>query len=182
MSKIKCSGWSTSLTYYSVRSPAAACCCSDWNCCWAAGDGPSPTAVAGVPTPASEPGTPLLERTRLVLVSMSGGESILYPLAWVSNSIGPARPLGYIRENGNPHWRRTADPGVPGPPPKGKFPSGEGEGGVDPGPAGSVAMDPGSPAAATFDLTGVVSETGWAETGTTSSGLTSPDLWALDLV
>jgi len=41
------------------------------------GDGASPAATAGVPTPASGPGTPLPERIRLVLVSTSGGESII---------------------------------------------------------------------------------------------------------
>jgi len=41
-------------------------------------DGPSLAAtVAGVPTPASGLDTPLPERTRLVLVSTSGGESII---------------------------------------------------------------------------------------------------------
>ena len=82
-----------------VRSPAAAvaCSCGAWNCCWAAVDGPSQAATAaavaaGVPTPASGP-----ERSRLVLVSMSGGESIICPLSWVSNLVGPARPLGYLR-------------------------------------------------------------------------------------
>jgi len=44
---------------------------------------------------------------------------------------------------------------VPGPPPEESFPSGEGEGGADTGPAGSAAMDLGFPAAATLGLTGV---------------------------
>ena len=43
------------------------CGCSECNCCWAAGDGRSPAAAAGVPTLA-EPGTPLTEGARLALV------------------------------------------------------------------------------------------------------------------
>jgi len=77
-----------------VRSPAAAvaCGCSDCDRRPVAGDGLSPptAAAAGMPTPASRPGTPLPERTKLVLVSMSGDESILCPLTWVTNSIRPA--------------------------------------------------------------------------------------------
>jgi len=72
----------------------------------------------------------------------------------VSNSVGPARPLG------NPTGGEPAGPGVPGPPLEEGFPSGDGVVGTDTVPAGSVAMDPGSPAAATLDLAGVVSETG----------------------
>ena len=146
-----------------VRSETVACGCSDWNCCWAAGDGHSPAAAAaGVPTPASGPGTPLPEKTTLVLDSVgvcdgstSGGKGSFCPLTWVSNSVGPARPLG------NPTGGEPAGPGVPGPPLEEGFPSGDGGGvGTDTVPAGSVAMDPGSPAAATLDLAGVVSETG----------------------
>ena len=56
---------------------------------------------------------------------------------------------------GNPTGGEPAGPGVPGPPPEGSFPSGDGEKGPDTGPTGSDAMDPGFPAAATLDITGV---------------------------
>jgi len=53
-----------------------------------AGDGASPAAtVTGVQTPASGLGTPLPERTRLVLVSTSGGESIIIYLLLIYLSI-----------------------------------------------------------------------------------------------
>jgi len=53
-----------------------------------AGDGASPAAAAaGVQTPASGLGTPLPERTRLVLVSTSGGESIIIYLLLIYLSI-----------------------------------------------------------------------------------------------
>ena len=87
--------------------------------------------------------------------SMSGRESNSRPLARVSNSVGPARPLGYLMVT--PTGGEPAGRSVLGPPPEG-FPSGEGEAGTDTGSVGSVAMDPGSPAAATLDLTGVVAE------------------------
>jgi len=89
---------------------------------------------------------------------MSGVGGNFCPLTWVSNSVGPARPLGYLRKT--PTGGEPAGPGVPGLPPEESFPSGEGVVGADTGPAGSAATDPGSPAAATLDLTGVVSETG----------------------
>ena len=50
--------------------------------------------AAGVPAPASEPGTPLPEKTDLTLVvcsgSTSGGEGNFCPLAWMSASVRPA--------------------------------------------------------------------------------------------
>ena len=128
-----------------VRSETVACGCSDWNCYWAAGDGHSPAAAAaGVPTPASGPGTPLPEKTTLVLDSVgvcdgstSGGKGSFCPLTWVSNSVGPARPLG------NPTGGEPAGPGVPGPPLEEGFPSGDGGGGNGHGPSRLCRHGPG---------------------------------------
>jgi len=119
-----------------------------------------------------------------VVFSIAGGESILCPLTWVTSSIGPTRPLGYPRVA--PTGGEPAGPSNSDPPPKEGLASGEGTVGTDTGPAGCVAMDPGSPVAKTLGLIGVVSETASVETvaatRATSSGSTSPGLWALDLV
>lgn len=55
--------------------------------------------------------------------------------------------------------------------------------GADTGPAGSAAMDPGSPTASTVDLTGVSKVERVAATGSKLSGSTSPssDVGALGL-
>ena len=92
-----------------------------------AGDGLSPAAAtaAGMPTPASGPGTPLPERTKLVLVSMSGDESIVCPLNWVKLDRTCFLTAGVSQ--GNPHQRRTRRPWCSGSA-HGSFPSGEGKG------------------------------------------------------
>jgi len=68
--------------------------------------------------------------------------------SWVYDSLGPARPLGYPRET--PTRGEPADPTTPGPPSEGRIPAGEDWAGADTGSAGSVDVDPGSPAAATL--------------------------------
>jgi len=87
--------------------------------------------------------TPLPERTSLVLDSVvtcggsaSRGEGNLCPLTWVSDSVGPARPLGYLMVT-NLHWRRTRRPWCSGSAPEEGFPSGEGVVGTDTVPAGN---------------------------------------------
>jgi len=63
------------------------------------------------------------------------------------------RPLGYPRVT--PTCGEPPGPGVPDPLPREGFPSGVGVVGTYTGPAYSVAMDSGSLATATLDLTGI---------------------------
>ena len=59
---------------------------------------------------------------------------------------------------GNPHEEGPADPGQPGPSPKGGGSSREGVAGMGTGPAGSADIDSGPLAASTIDLTGAWKE------------------------
>jgi len=92
-------------------------------------------------------------------------------LLYLLYSGGPARPLGYLRAE-TPTRGEPAGPSTPGPPGEVGLPAGEGW--ADTGSAGSVDIDPDSPAAATFGLTVILDGEEDVATGATSLGSTSP--------
>jgi len=104
------------------------------------------------------------------LASMAGGHSDRYSGGLMSgwNLFCPLTGVGPIccgricttagASQGNPREEGPADPGQPGPSPKGGGSSREGVAGMGTGPAGSADIDSGPLAASTIDLTGAWKE------------------------